>query len=74
MYTPVNRIATPVRINFAASDKLKAEMNALLGHEVQEIFITDSDIRHIKNEHGEKQELQGQVDITRKILRLFHLL
>jgi hypothetical protein len=54
----------PARINFIPSDKLKLEMEKLTGHEIQKVFITDSDVRHIKKNHGKNQRLQGQFDIT----------
>jgi hypothetical protein len=55
---------TPARINFAPSGKLRAELKSLLGNDVQQIFITDSDIRHIKSRHAENREKQGQLNIT----------
>lgn len=39
-------------------------MKELLGKEIQKIFITDSDVRHIKNHHGQHEERRGQIDIT----------
>ncbi|MDR0600197.1 MAG: hypothetical protein LBG84_08995, partial [Treponema sp.] len=40
-----------VKIDFSLSDKLKAELQRLLGKDVKNIFITDSDARHIKKNH-----------------------
>jgi len=37
------------KIEFSLSDKLKRKLHELLGKEIQKIFITDSDARHIKN-------------------------
>jgi hypothetical protein len=54
----------PAKTIFPASDKLKAALKDILGKDIQEVFVTDSDVRHIKAEHGERQGLQGQEDIT----------
>jgi len=53
-----------VKIEFSLSDDLKAKLKELLGKEVQKIFITDSDARHIKKHHGQNEDKRGQVDIT----------
>jgi acetaldehyde dehydrogenase (acetylating) len=52
------------RVDFALSDKLKVELQMLMGKDVENVFITDSDARHIKKNHGQKEALRGQVDIT----------
>jgi len=52
------------RVNFSLSDKLKAELQKLLSKEIKSIFITDSDVRHIKKNHGQGEAQQGQEDIT----------
>ncbi|MDR1949863.1 MAG: hypothetical protein LBQ38_10770 [Spirochaetaceae bacterium] len=52
------------RIDFALSDRLKAELKKLLGKNIESIFITDSDVKHIKKKHGQREALRGQVDIT----------
>ena len=52
------------KIEFSFSDNLKAKLKELLGKEVQKIFITDSDARHIKKHHGQNEEKRGQVDIA----------
>ncbi|GHV90381.1 hypothetical protein AGMMS50268_08840 [Spirochaetia bacterium] len=54
---------TAVKMELAVSDRLKAEFQKLLGTDVQTIFITDSDVRHIKKQHGQGEALRGQVDI-----------
>ncbi|GHV43109.1 hypothetical protein AGMMS49546_23760 [Spirochaetia bacterium] len=54
----------PARVNFSLSDKLKAELRRLLGKDIESIFITDSDVRHIKKNHGQNEAKRGQVDIT----------
>jgi len=52
------------KIEFSLSDRLKTKLTELLGKEIHKIFITDSDVRHIRNHHGKNEELRGQVDIT----------
>jgi tmRNA-binding protein len=52
------------RVNFDLSDRLKAELKILLGKDIKSIFITDSDVRHIKKNHGQGEAARGQVDIT----------
>jgi len=53
-----------VKIEFSLSDRLKTKLTELLGKEIHKIFITDSDIRHIKKHHGQNEDKRGQVDIT----------
>jgi hypothetical protein len=52
------------KIEFALSDRLRIKLKELLGKDVNKIFITDSDARHIKKHHGQNEEKRGQVDIT----------
>ena len=52
------------KINFSLSDRLKTELGKLLDKEIKTIFITDSDVRHNKKNHGQGEERRGQVDIT----------
>jgi len=52
------------KIEFSLSDKLKIRLKELLGKEIEKIFITDSDARHIKKHHGQNEEKRGQIDIT----------
>ena len=52
------------RVNFSLSDRLKVELKKLLGKEIKTIFITDSDVRHIKKNHGQGEDRRGQVDVT----------
>jgi vacuolar-type H+-ATPase subunit F/Vma7 len=46
------------------SDKLKNEIKKLTGNNLETILITDSAIRHIRDEHAQNQAAQKQVDIT----------
>jgi len=52
-----------VKIEFSLSNALKTKLKELLGKEINKIFITDSDARHIKKHHGQNEESRGQVDI-----------
>jgi hypothetical protein len=52
------------RVDFSLSDRLKAELNKLLGKDIKSIFITDSDVRHIKKNHGQGEDRRGQENIT----------
>ena len=52
------------KIEFSLSDNLRMKLKELLGKEIQKIFITDSDARHIKKHHGQNEDKRGQVDIT----------
>jgi hypothetical protein len=52
------------RADFALSGRLKTELRGLLDKDIQNIFITDSDARHIKKNHGQNESSRGQVDIT----------
>ena len=51
------------KIEFSLSDRLKIKLTELLGKEVDKVFITDSDARHIKKHHGQNEDKRGQVDI-----------
>ena len=50
------------KVEFSLSDNLKIKLKQLLGKEIRKIFITDSDVRHIKKHHGQNEEKRGQVD------------
>jgi hypothetical protein len=52
------------RIAFSLSDRLKSELKALLGKDIKSVFITDSDVRHIKKNHSQGEAARGQIDIT----------
>jgi hypothetical protein len=53
-----------VKMELQVTGKLKAELWRILGTDIQTIFITDSDIRHIKKQHGQREALRGQIDVT----------
>jgi len=58
------------RVDFSLSERLKAELKKLLGKDIKSIFITDSDVRHIKRKHGQGEAQRGQEDITPEDLAL----
>jgi hypothetical protein len=57
-----NRVAA--KVEFFISGDLKTKLKELLGKEIKRVFITDSDVRHIKNHHGRNEGRRGQIDIT----------
>ena len=59
-----NGVLKASRIDFSLSEKLKAELQKLLNKEIKTIFITDSDVRHIKKNHAHGEEKRGQENIT----------
>ena len=48
---------------FAPSEKLRNGLFSILGHEVTNVMITDSSVRHTKNHHGVHEETRGQKNI-----------
>jgi hypothetical protein len=48
------------RVDCALSDRLKAELQMLMGKDVENVFITDSDARHIKKNHGQREAFQAR--------------
>ena len=55
---------SPAKVEMVVSGRLHAELMRLLGKDIQTIFLTDSDIRHIKKKHGNNEAARGQIDIT----------
>jgi hypothetical protein len=55
---------SPAKIEMEAKGRLHAELKKLLDKDIQTVFITDSDIRHIKKKHGSNEKARGQIDIT----------
>ena len=53
-----------VKIEMPVRGKLHTELQKLLDKEIQTVFLTDSDIRHIKKKHGNNEAARGQVNIT----------
>jgi hypothetical protein len=44
--------------------RLYAELQKILHKDIQAVFLTDSDIRHIKKKHGSNEAARGQKNIT----------
>lgn len=59
-----NGSTTTARMDFSVLQRLKDEYKRITGNDLMAVFITDSDIRHIKKKHGQGEALRGQVDIT----------
>ena len=55
---------SPAKIEMMVRGKLHAELERLLNKDIQTVFLTDSDIRHIKKKHGSNESARGQIDIT----------
>lgn len=53
-----------INIGIEASERLIAWMSSYLPATLEGVFITDSDIRHIKRSHGSNEETRGQQAIT----------
>jgi hypothetical protein len=62
--TAWNNNLNATRVNFSLSDRLRAELKKLLDKDIKTIFITDSDVRHIKKNHGQGEDSGGQENIT----------
>ena len=52
-----------INISIDVSEKLVAAMGEHLPERLASVFITDSDIRHIKRKHGSGEEERGQLNI-----------
>jgi hypothetical protein len=59
-----NGSGSPAKVEMAVTGRLGAELKRLLDKNIQTVFLTDSDIRHIKKKHGSGEAARGQVDIT----------
>ena len=55
---------SPAKVEMAVKGRLHTELKKLLNKDIQTVFLTDSDIRHIKKKHGSNQAEKGQIDIT----------
>ena len=55
---------SPAKIEMVVKGKLRTKLKKMLNKDIQTIFLTDSDIRHIKKKHGSNEAARGQVDIT----------
>ena len=52
------------KVSFKPSQKLRDKVQELFGHDIDEVFITADDMRHIKNDHSEHEEKRGQLNMT----------
>jgi len=59
-----NGSTSPIKIEMAVKGRLFYELKKLLNKDIQTIFLTDSDIRHIKKKHGSNETERGQINIT----------
>ena len=55
---------SPAKVEMAVKGRLYTELKKLLNKDIQTVFLTDSDIRHIKKKHGSNEVAKGQIDIT----------
>ncbi|WP_257482401.1 hypothetical protein [Adlercreutzia caecimuris] len=53
-----------INISIDVSSKLVNHMSDYLSEALLSVFITDSDIRHIKRKHGSDEERRGQITIV----------
>ena len=65
---------SPAKVEMSVAGKLHAELKRLLDKEIQTVYITDSDIRHIKKKHGSNEAPRGQVNITPEDFALIPLI
>ncbi len=56
------------KVSFKPSKKFRDKAQELFGHDIEEVFITGSDIRHIKKKHGENEDARGQIDMTPEMI------
>jgi hypothetical protein len=59
-----NGSTATVKTELAVTGKLKTELARIIGTDVQSNFITDSDVRHIKKQHGAGEPPRGQIDLA----------
>jgi len=59
-----NGSSSAAKVEMEVKGRLHAELNRLLGKDIKIVFLTDSDIRHIKKKHGRSETGRGQADIT----------
>jgi hypothetical protein len=52
------------KVEMEVKGRLHTELNRLLGKNIKTVFLTDSDIRHIKKKHSRNEADRGQIDIT----------
>jgi hypothetical protein len=52
-----------ITVNLPVADRLKTAVSEGTNLNLQQVYITDSDIRHIKKRHGSGERALGQVDV-----------
>lgn len=52
------------KVSFTPSKKFRDKVQEFLGHDVSTVFITGSDVRHIKSHHSKSESQRGQIDVT----------
>lgn len=55
---------TTLNINLPVGQKLSEAIKQYTGTEIESVFITDSDIRHIKKRHSYEERQRGQTAVT----------
>jgi hypothetical protein len=55
-----------ITVQISVSSNLVTGLREFFSDGVDSVFITDSDIRHIKKYHGYNEEIRGQVNLTPK--------
>ena len=62
------------KVSFKPSQKLRDKVQEFFGHDIDEVFITADDMRHIKNAHSDSEEKRGQVNLTPEdIAEVYHV-
>ena len=65
---------SPAKVEMSVTGRLRSELKYLLNKEIQTVYITDSDIRHIKKKHGNNEASRGQVNIIPEDFALIPLI
>ena len=56
-----NGSSSAAKVEMEVKGRLHAELNRLLGKDIKIVFLTDSDIRHIKKKHGRSETGRGRL-------------
>lgn len=65
---------SPAKVEMVVKGRLHDELKKMLNKDIQTVFLTDSDIRHIKKKHGKNEAARGQVDIIPEDFALIPLI
>ena len=49
---------------FSPSEKLREALSSILGHDINNVMITDSSVKHTRNHHAANEAKRGQIDIV----------